>query len=137
VVSGASLGYGGVIELQTDVASSNVDAKGGYLAHPLVAGKLMQQQRFANTDSAVWNGSVRKAQMGGCLAMSTNQMPAATMIFADWSQLVIASWGVLELKATESHGSNFASGITTIRAIASVDIGIRNAGAFSVATNIT
>jgi HK97 family phage major capsid protein len=137
-VSGTSLGYAGVLELQTDVETSNVEAEQcGYLAAPLVAGKLMQRQRFANTDSPVWAGSVRKATMAGCRALSTNQMPAGTIAFGDWTQLLIASWGVLELKATDSHDSNFAAGITTIRAMVSVDIGIRNAGAFSVATSVT
>jgi len=41
----------------------------------------------------------------GFKAMSSAQMPAGDMIFGDWSQLVIAEWGVLELQSSESANS--------------------------------
>lgn len=137
-VTGTSLGYPGVIEFQTDVEGGNALADNmAYVTTPTVAGLLMQRQRFTSTDTALWTGSVRDGLMSGYKAASTNQMPAGKMIFGDFSQVVLAAWGVLELKASESHGSNFASAITTIRAMASVDIGIRRATSFSVAASIT
>jgi HK97 family phage major capsid protein/HK97 family phage prohead protease len=137
-VTGTSLGYPGVIEFQTDVESGNALAENmAYVTTPVVAGLLMQRARFSSTDTPLWTGSVRDGLMVGYRAAATNQMPAGKMIFGDWSQVVIASWGVLELKASESHGSNFASAITTIRAMASVDIGIRIAAAFSASASIT
>jgi HK97 family phage major capsid protein len=137
-VTGTSLGYAGAIEFQTDVETGNALAENmAYVTTPAVAGLMMQRQRFSGTDTPLWTGSVRDGLMVGYRAASTNQMPSAKMIFGDFSQVVLAAWGVLELKASESHGSNFASAITTIRAMASVDVGIRNPGAFSVAASIT
>jgi HK97 family phage major capsid protein len=137
-VTGTSLAYPGVIEFQTDVESGNALADNmAYVTTPAVAGMLMQRQRFTSTDTPLWTGSVRDGLVAGYRAASTNQMPAAKMIFGDFSQVIIANWGVLELMATEAHGTNFASAITTIRALASVDIGIRIAAAFSVAATIT
>ena len=137
-VTGTSLGYAGVIEFQTDVETGNSLADNmAYVTTPAVAGLLMQRQRFSGTDSPLWTGSVRDGLVAGYRSASTNQMPSAKMIFGDFSQVVIGSWGVLELKASEAHGSNFAAAITTIRALASVDIGIRIASAFSVSASIT
>jgi len=137
-VTGTSLALAGIIEFQTDVEAGNALAENmAYVTTPTVAGLLMQRQRFSSTDTPLWVGGVRDGLMMGYKAASTNQMPAGKMIFGDFSQVVIASWGVLELKATESHASNFAAGITTIRAMASVDIGIRRATAFSASASIT
>lgn len=137
-VTGTSLAYAGVVEFQTDVDGSNALAENSaYVTTPAVAGLMMQRQRFSSTDTPLWEGKVRDGVMGGYRAASTNQMPSAKMIYGDFSQLVIAAWGVLELKASESHGTNFANGLTTIRAMASVDIGVRIAAAFSVAASIT
>lgn len=137
-VTGTSLGYPGLIEFQTDVEGGNALAETmAYVTTPTVAGLLMQRQRFSGTDTPLWSGSVRDGLVSGYRAASTNQMPAGKMIFGDFSNVVIAAWGVLELKASESHGSNFAAAITTIRAMASVDIGIRRATAFSASASIT
>jgi hypothetical protein len=57
------------------------------------------------------------------------------MIFGDFSQVVCAEWGMLEI-ALNPYAA-FATAITGIRAIQSVDIGIRQAAAFSRATSIT
>ena len=40
----------------------------------------------------------------GFKAMSSAQMPAGDMIFGDWSQLVIAEWGVLQSSESANSG---------------------------------
>ena len=57
------------------------------------------------------------------------------MTFGDFSQVVIGEWGLFELAMNPY--ANFPAGITGIRAIQSVDVGIRQAAAFSRATSIT
>ena len=73
--------------------------------------------------------------MAGCTALTTAALTAGTMIFGDWSQLVIGEWGVLELAVNPF--ANFQSGIVGVRAIQTCDIGVRQAGAFSRAVSIT
>jgi len=48
---------------------------------------------------------------------------------------VIGEWGMLEIALNPY--ANFTAAITGIRAIQSVDVGIRQAAAFSRATSIT
>lgn len=135
-VTGTSLAWAGVVEFQTDTAASNALAdNSAYLTTPAVAGLLMQRQRFSSTDTPLWTGSVLDGQMGGYRASTTTQMTAASMIFGDFSQVVIGEWGMLEI-ALNPYAS-FAAAITGIRAIQSVDVGIRQAAAFSRATSIT
>jgi len=135
-VTGTSIAYAGIVEFQTDTAAGNALADGSaYLTTPTVAGLLMQRQRFSSTDSPLWMGSVLDGQMAGYRATTTTQITAASMIFGDFSQVVIGEWGMLEI-ALNPYAS-FTAAITGIRAIQSVDIGIRQAAAFSRATSIT
>lgn len=135
-VTGTTLGYAGIVEFQTDVAQANALAlSSGYVTTPTVAGLLKQRQRFASTDTPIWQGNILDGEIEGFKAMSSMQMAAASMIFGDWSQIVIGEWGMLEIALNPY--ANFTSAITGIRAIQTCDIGIRVPGAFSLATSIT
>ena len=135
-VVGTTLAYAGVVEFQTDTAAANALADGNaYLTTPTVAGLLMQRQRFASTDTPLWSGSVLDGQMSGYRASTTTQMTAASMVFGDFSQIIIGEWSMLEIALNPY--ANFTAAITGIRAIQSVDVGIRQAAAFSRATSIT
>lgn len=137
-VSGTSLGWAGVIEFMTDLANGNAlqDAsKFGYVTTPAVAALLKQRQRFANTDSAVWEGNILEGNIGGFPAHTTTAMDAATMLGGDWNQVVVGEWGVLEIVANPYAA--FQTGIIGMRAMQSVDVGVRQAAAFSYATSIT
>jgi HK97 family phage major capsid protein len=135
-VTGTSIAYAGILEFQTDVATANVDpVMGGYVTTPAVAALLMQRVKFSSTASPLWEGSVFDGQMQGYPAMSSNQMTAASMLYGDWDQVVIAEWGVLQVEVNPY--ANFQAGIIGVRAMVSVDVGLRYAAAFSLATSIT
>lgn len=135
-VTGTSLGYAGVLEFQTDVAGANVTpVAGGYVTTPAVAALMMARARFSNTDTPLWNGNIWDGSMAGFQAMSSNQMSSATMLFGDWSQVVVGEWGVLEVEVNPY--ANFQAGIIGIRAMVTMDCGLRYAGAFSLASSIT
>ena len=136
-VTGTSLALAGIIEFQTDVATSNALADGSsYLTTPVVAGLLKGRARIASTDSkCLWEGSILDGTIDGFRATTTTQVTAASMVFGDFSQVVIGEWGMLEI-ALNPYAA-FATAITGIRAIQSVDVGIRQAAAFSRATSIT
>jgi hypothetical protein len=61
--------------------------------------------------------------------------PAATLIFGDWSSVLVCSWGVLEIGVNPF--ANFPAGIHGIRAIWSVDVIVRYAKSFCVSRSIT
>jgi HK97 family phage major capsid protein len=135
-VTGTSLAYAGVLEFQTDVAGANALAGNcAYVTTPTVAAVLAARQRFSSTDTPLWQGNVLDGTVSGFRAMSTNQITAASMIFGDFSQVIIGEWGQLELALNPY--ANFTAAISGVRAIQTVDVGVRYAGAFSRATSIT
>lgn len=135
-VTGTSMDVADVIEFMTDVAGSNVvPVSGGYATTHVVAGLLMQRVKFSGTASPLWEGNPWDGSVYGFQGMASLQMAAGTMLFGDWSQVVIAEWGTLELEVNPY--ANFQSAITGIRAIVSMDCGLRYAGAFSLASSIT
>lgn len=135
-VTGTSLAYAGVLEFQSDVAGGNALAENcAYVTTPSVAALLAARQRFASTDTPLWDGNLLDGRMSGFRAVSTLQLTAASMIFGDFSQVIIGDWGQLEIAMNPY--ANFQAAITGIRAIQAVDVGIRYAAAFSRATSIT
>jgi HK97 family phage major capsid protein len=135
-VTGTSLDYADILEFQSDVATGNALTTGSaYVTTPAVAALLMARQRFSSTDTPLWVGGMLDGQMSGFRATTTTQVTAASMVFGDFEQVVIGEWGMFEL-ALNPYAS-FAAGITGIRAMQSVDVGIRQAAAFSRATSIT
>jgi HK97 family phage major capsid protein len=138
--TGTSLASPGVLNAQADVADANaLSGSLGYVTTPTVASLLMARPELPTSGTTrLWQGNMLEGSIFGFRAMTTAQMPAGDMIFGDWSQLVIAEWGVLELATSESaNTADFHKGITTIRAFYSVDVGVRYVGAFSLATSIT
>jgi hypothetical protein len=95
----------------------------------------MTRVKFATTASPLWEGNVWDGTMAGFPAMSSNQVPTATEIFGDWNEVVVGEWGVLEIEVNPY--ANFQAGIIGVRALYSLDVGVRRAFAFSVATSIT
>jgi HK97 family phage major capsid protein len=135
-VTGTSLAYAGVVEFQTDVAAGNaLDMGSAYVTTPAVASLMLQRQRFSSTDTPLWTGNVLDGQMAGFRATTTTQLTAASMIFGDFSQVVIGEWGMFEIAMNPY--ANFPAGITGIRGMQTIDIGVRQAAAFSRATSIT
>ena len=134
-VTGTTFSYAKALEFQTDVATSNVTpVRGGYVTTPAAAAILMQKQRFTSTDTPLWVGNIWDGTVIGFPAMSTNQLSDG-MIFGDWSELVIGEWGVLEVEVNPY--ANFQAGIIGVRAMYSMDVGVRRAFAFSYASSIT
>lgn len=135
-VTGATLGYAGILEFQSDIATANVlPTMGGYVTTPSIAALMMQRVKWAGTASPLWDGNLWDGNMAGFSAMSSNQMAAASMLFGDWSAVVVAEWGVLEIEVNPF--ANFQAGIVGVRAMVSMDCGLRYPAAFSLASSIT
>ena len=134
-VSGTSLGVAGMLEFQTDVATANaLTPNCGYITTPAMAAKFAIVPRIAGTNTPIWEGNILDGSVFGFKAMTSNQMVAATMLFGDFSQVILAEWGVLELA---THATDFAKGLTGIRAWYTCDVGVRTPAAFSYTHTIT
>ncbi len=135
-VAAGSLNYAAALEFQTDLADSNVmPSSGGYVTTPSVAALAMQRVKFTSTASPLWEGSVWNGNMCGFRAMSSKQIPSATMIFGDWSEVVVGEWGVLEVEVNPY--ANFQAGIIGVRCMYSMDVGFRRPYAFSIMKTIS
>lgn len=129
VASGA-FSYAKALEFQTDVAAANaLAANCAYVTTPAVAALAMQRETIASGGNPIWEGGILDGRMAGMRAMSTNQVTAATMVFGDFSQLIIGEWGVLEIEVNPY--ADFAKGIIGVRALYSIDVALRHAAAFS------
>jgi HK97 family phage major capsid protein len=136
--TGTSLGAAGILDAQQDVAAANAvvsEASCGFVTTPTVAGLLKGRPQLLDGTAPIWTGPVHAGRIDEMPAYSTTSMTAATMVYGDFSQLVIAEWGLLELLADPF--TNFTTGGTKLRALWHVDIAARYAAAFSIATSIT
>ena len=135
-VTGTSIAYAGILEFQTDTAGSNaLFGSSGYVTTPAVAALLMQRVKFTSTASPIWEGNVLDGSITGLRAMASNQLPSANLLFGAFDQVIVGEWGVLEVEVNPY--ANFAAGIMGVRAMYSVDVGVRYAAAFSLATSVT
>jgi HK97 family phage major capsid protein len=133
-VAGTTLGWAGITEFEEDVSTANAllsDQSFGYATTPAIRKLLKGREKIVGGGVPIWDG----ATMNGYAALATTGCPSATMIGGDWSQIVIATWGILEIEVNPVAA--FAQGIVGMRAIYSVDVGLRYPAAFSVATSIT
>ena len=135
--TGTSLASPGVLDAMSDVAAANVNPVApGYVTTAAVAALLMARPELPTTGTTrLWTGSMWDGALFGTRAMSSAQMASATMIFGDWDKVVVGEWGTLEIETNPY--ANFQAGIIGIRALITIDVGVRYAGAFSLASSIT
>lgn len=134
--TGTALGLAGLLSAQAAVGTANVVPVRGGWAGPFGVSQLLRARtEFANTYSPLWYGSIWDGMMLGYPAMASNQAPSGDLIFGDWAQVVVAEWGVLEVEVNPY--ANFQAGIIGVRAIMTVDVGVRYPAAFYVTTSIT
>jgi HK97 family phage major capsid protein len=128
-----AISYADMIRFQTTVAGSNAFFPGfGYVTTPTVAGVLMGKPRFTNSDTPIWQGMISDGTVVGAPAMSSLQVGSGTVLAGDFSKVVIGEWGVLEIEANPY--AQFQAGIIGIRALYTVDVGVRYGAAFSQGT---
>lgn len=132
--SGASLSYAGLRAMQETAASANADdAMLAVIAAPGVRTTLSTRER-ATGSGFTWDaGRVVDAP-----AFVTSDMPSATLILGDWSQVLVGLWGpgvALEVNPYDADG--FKRGSVQVRVMVSVDVAVRQPAAFVSASSIT
>ena len=131
-VSGASLGWGGAVEFETDVRAANGDIGSmAYITNATVNGLLKTREKSSGYPVFL----NENGQMNGYPVLVSNQVAAATMIFGVFSQLLLALWGVLAIEVdilTDADNGNIV-----IRSFKSGDWIVRQAAAFSASDEIS
>jgi HK97 family phage major capsid protein len=76
------------------------------------------------------------ANVPAVLTKGTATAICSAMIYGDWSSVMIAMWGGLDLEVNPYDSVAFAAGGVLVRALASVDINFRHLAAFAVIDDI-
>jgi HK97 family phage major capsid protein len=141
--NGAAPDWADIVDLESQLALDNADIGNlGFLTNAKVRGKLLQTEKSSSTGQYVWgdNNTLR-----GYNAAVSNQVPSnltkgststcSAIIFGNWSDLIIGSWGGIDINVDTSTGSS--SGTVRIVALQDVDIGIRHAESFAAMKDAT
>jgi len=130
--NGAAPTWDNIVDLESAVANANAPAGSlGYLTNTKVRGKLKKTQMFSGTNGIpVWQGG----ELNGVRAEVSNQVPSnltkgtssgvcSALIYGNWSDLLIAMWGGLDMMVDPYTGST--AGTKRVVALQDVDVSVR------------
>ena len=158
--NGAAITLENMINLEEEVL---VDNAGGdnmaYVTNAKVLSALKQLRAAgsaAGNGSFLWNtdlsGIGRGATPGtvnGYRVGVTNQVPSnltkgstsgscSAVVFGDYSQALVGFWGNgMELAVSDSDNTDFQKALTSVRAITTLDVAVRQASAFAAILDVT
>lgn len=127
-----------IVALETAVANANAPAGSlGYLTNTKVRGKLKTTQKFSGTNGQeIWQGG----ELNGAPARVSNQVPSnltkgtssgvcSAIVYGNWSDLLIAMWGGLDIMLDPYAGA--LAGTRRVIALQDVDVNVRYPVSFS------
>ena len=115
-----------LIALETAVATANADFGNlAYVTDPSTRGGLKSTSKAGTEAIFVWENNA----VNGYNAMVSNQITAGDVFFGNFADLIVASWGGLDLMADPYSLST--SGNVRIVALQDTDIAIRHLESFS------
>lgn len=117
-----------MVAMETAVANQNADVNSmAYLTNAAERGAMKVAEKAAGTAKFIWEDG----EVNGYRAEVSNNVPAATWLHGDFSQLIFGFWGVMDLQVDQA--AKAASGGLVIRVFQDVDYQNRNPQAFSIA----
>lgn len=160
--NGAAITFDHLIDMVTKVAINNADFGSlGYIVNAATLGTLSKlktstgqylwptrggsDETFAPASAnmgATGFGRVGDFSVNGYPLAVTNQLPSdgtkgsgsglSSLVFGNWSDLMIGEWGVLEILPNPYDSVAYKQGAVLLRAMQSVDIGVRHPQSFCV-----
>lgn len=127
--TGATFSRTLAISALTDVMNANADKAGmAWVTNPTGWGILkIREQGTAGYPIFLCDDQDR---MLGFPVLTSTQIESANMFFGDFSQAIIGEWGVLDINVDDKSLSK--SGGIRIVGFQSIDVAVRNAGAFTL-----
>ena len=160
--NGADITLENMIKLEEEVLIDNAGGNGatmGYVTNAKVLSALKQLRSAgsaAGNGDFLWNSDLAARGRGatpgtvnGYQIGVTNQVPSnltkgstsgscSAVLFGDFSQAILGVWGNgVEIAVSDSDSDDFTKGLVSTRAMASIDVGIRQASAFSAILDVT
>ena len=158
--NGAAITLENIIKLEEQVLIDN--AGGDSMAYVTNAKVLSAMKQLRAAGSAAGNGSflwntdlsgigrgATPGMVNGYPVGVTNQVPSnltkgstsgscSAVVFGDYSQALVGFWGNgMELAVSDSDGSDFTKALTSVRAITTLDVAVRQASAFAAILDVT
>lgn len=141
VTSGGKIEWEHIVDLETAVDDAlSAGDNMAYITTRGVRGVLKKTPHKANTMGYLWDGDGKT--LNGHTAYASGRIPKTLgngsqhgMLFGDFSQLLIGSWGVLDLLVDPYSSSE--TGAVKIVAFQDVDFAVRHAQAFAAIKDIT
>jgi HK97 family phage major capsid protein len=144
--NGAALSWANIQALVSAVDVSNaLGGKLGFATNGLVV-KAARTILKTSTDSSSNFILDTPGMLAGYMLANTQNIGHAgtrgtgtglsTLVFGDWSSVVIAEWSALDLLVNPYSAAAYPSGSIDIRAMASIDIGIRHLLSFAMLPDI-
>lgn len=136
--------FGKLVDMVTEVAKDNaLMGSLAFVTTPGMAGKLSQTVVAASTDTRmIWGGSLTEGNLAGYRAVASNQVSAALgsgsehgVIFGNWSEVMIGTWGVMEL-VVDPYALK-KQGMVEVTSFQLCDIALRHGQSFCKATGAT
>lgn len=133
---GANPTYAELVEMESDLPDALSEARTiAWLMNGAMRKTLKTTaKQFSGVEGNFALGD--DGRLCGQRAYRTGNMPTGKILIGDWSQLMVAFWGGIEL-ASDPYGSNFLKGSVTVRVLADVDIAVRHPEAFVVGWQAT
>lgn len=136
----AALTWAAVLAMKAKADLANVDAS-SWLFNPSVAAKLAGAEKSTGTGIYLLNDEGR---MAGIQSHSTNQVPnnatpdpdTGIAILGDWSQVLLGIWSEIDILVNPYAQPAYGRGGVLVRAMSTVDVGVRHPQAFVVASDI-
>jgi HK97 family phage major capsid protein len=149
--AGAALTHAKVVEHLADVAVANADSGSlAWIVNAKTQAKLMVTLRDASYGVGyLWGdapaGAAYQGVIAGKPAFVSNNVPSnlvkggsgavcSATIYGNWADVIVGLWGGLELLADPY--TKFASGAVRVRAMASIDTGLRHPESFAVSLDV-
>lgn len=129
VDTSTGMSYAKAVEFETAIKSQNADLSTlSYLTNASSAGLLKTREKVSGYPQYL----LENGAMNGYGVAVSNQIADDTVLFGDFSQLIIALWGGLDI-ITDRDATN---GSYIISGFQSVDFGVRHAESFSATINL-
>ena len=138
-------------DMELDLQTSNVRfAKPAWLMHPRTWHAISEivTGLSGGTSDFIFKGQpelgVQKSVLGYPVYLSTaiaitngTSAAEANVFLADMDDIILAEWGGIDLAATDTGGDAWAEVAVEIRAVATLDVGVRNAGSVCLISDTT
>ena len=135
-----------MVHFETTVAAGNAGGKWMWLMNPKTRGYLKQIMKVATYgDTPVWDSKDPQGPVNSYPVVITNNVPStitkassgatlSAIIFGNFDDLLFGLWDGLEIARDTAAG--FLAGTVRIRALQSLDLGLRHAASFAVSDEV-